>query len=436
MGNPYVFSIAEDTEDDSDYVPGGFFPVKLGDVLGPEGSAPDSSRYRISAKLGYGTFSTVWLARDLVAKRTVAVKIIQASEYATSSEVAILKRLRTSTAESPAVLQLLDSFKVTSGNGIHQAIVTEPVILLERFLKLRGIKVNTRSLVRQALEGLAFIHERGIAHGDLYPSNIGVAVPDLDSFSEVDIWEMGGPPTILPLVTDDPAYDATSFPPYLMTTLDLGELLERDVPGFLAREPRVRILDLGCAYFAEEGPSPRSPTPAAYAPPEVAFPMIAHGNRDAPWDRSADIWSMACSINDIAGGVILFGSQILSEMAALCGGAPADWTAYFATVPDKIPPRGIVVFMFLAWFAHAGVTAAYTREGADALWVTKADEYLKRARQTTEQIRGFVALLRRMLVLDPMQRPSALELLQDPYFELGREGPTTTTPSEGPSSIV
>jgi hypothetical protein len=83
-------------------------------------------------------------------------------------------------------------------------------------------------------------------HPDLYPSNIGVAIPDLDSFSEVDIWDMCGPPTIVPLVAYDPAHDVTSFPPYLTHAIDLGELLVSDVPGFTAREPRVRILDLGC----------------------------------------------------------------------------------------------------------------------------------------------------------------------------------------------
>jgi hypothetical protein len=123
-----------------------------------------------------------------------------------------------------------------------------------------------RSLVRQALEGLAFIHERGIAHGgespvisnflssqplpDLYPSNIGVVIPDLDSFSEVDIWDKGGPPTIVPLVAYDPAYDVASFPPYLTHALNLKELLVSDVPDFTAREPRVRILDLGCGTLA------------------------------------------------------------------------------------------------------------------------------------------------------------------------------------------
>ncbi|KAJ7172101.1 kinase-like domain-containing protein [Mycena filopes] len=378
MPNPYVFSDLEDTEDSDNYVSGGFFPVKLGDILGPESSAPGSSGYRISAKLGYGSYSTVWLAHDLAAvKRTVAVKIVRASESATSREIAILKRLRTSTPDPPAVLQLLDSFTVTSGNGIHQAIVTEP-----------------------ALEGLAFIHERGVAHGDLYPSNIGVAIPDLDSFSEVDVWSKSGPPNIVALVARDPAHDATSFPPYLTNPLDLGSLVKSELLGFMAREPRVRILDLGCAYFADEGTSPRCHAPLSYAPPEVTFPMMAHGNKDAPWDRRADIWSMACTINDIACGLVLFrhiSTHILSEMAGLSGGAPADWLSYFASMPDRFPPQ------------------AYTREAADALWVTMG-EYLQRGGQTAEDLPSLVALLRRMLLLDPTQRPSALELLQDPYF--------------------
>ncbi|KAJ7814078.1 kinase-like domain-containing protein [Mycena leptocephala] len=381
MIDPFVFMVVEDMEEGKNYGPGGLFPVKLGDVL----SAPGSPRYRISAKLGHGSYSTVWLARDLVARCTVAVKIVRASESATSREAAILKHLRTPISEPPAVLQLLDSFRVTSANGIHQALVTEPVILLQHLLKLPGIQVNTRSLVRQALEGLAFIHERGIAHGDLYPSNIGVAIPDLDSFSEVDIWDMCGPPTIVPLVAYDPAHDVTSFPPYLTHAIDLGELLVSDVPGFTACKPRVRILDLGCAYFAEESPSPRCHTPLSYTAPEVAFPMIAHGNRDAPWDRRADIWALGCTIHHIAGGGDLFGhigTHILDDMAALCGGAPADWTAYFASMPDKVRPRA--------------------------------------RGQTAEDARGLVTLLRRMLVIDPMERPPALELLQDPYF---RQGP-------------
>lgn len=41
----------------ADYKPHRYYPVHLGQTL--------ASRYRVVAKLGYGTTSTVWLTRDL-----------------------------------------------------------------------------------------------------------------------------------------------------------------------------------------------------------------------------------------------------------------------------------------------------------------------------------------------------------------------------------
>ena len=49
-------------EGQSDYGPGGYHPVTLGDIL-PFFPATGRPRYRIMAKLGHGSFATVWLAR-------------------------------------------------------------------------------------------------------------------------------------------------------------------------------------------------------------------------------------------------------------------------------------------------------------------------------------------------------------------------------------
>lgn len=52
---PATQKIEEETF--TDYVSSRYYPVRLGEIL--------QERYQIVGKLGYGTSSTVWLARDL-----------------------------------------------------------------------------------------------------------------------------------------------------------------------------------------------------------------------------------------------------------------------------------------------------------------------------------------------------------------------------------
>lgn len=49
-----------DVEDLGAYADGSLFPVHLGDIF-----KSSSSSYQILVKIGHGSYSTVWLARDL-----------------------------------------------------------------------------------------------------------------------------------------------------------------------------------------------------------------------------------------------------------------------------------------------------------------------------------------------------------------------------------
>ena len=53
-----VYTSDVDAESLGRYRVGGYHPVHLGDLL-------KGGRYKIVHKLGYGGYSTVWLARDL-----------------------------------------------------------------------------------------------------------------------------------------------------------------------------------------------------------------------------------------------------------------------------------------------------------------------------------------------------------------------------------
>ncbi|KAJ7661120.1 kinase-like domain-containing protein [Mycena rosella] len=398
--DPFIFCDIDGVEDAERYGPGGLYPVKVGDMLGPDTAAP---RYRVLAKLGHGGYSTVWLANDLVERydnvKTVAVKLVGAAETADSHEAKILERLSAPSASTPPhVLQVVDSFTVRSANGIHLVLVTEPVLLLQSFLELPGVRANMKDLLRQALEGLVFIHGRGIVHGDLHTSNLGVALPDLKTFPDTEFLLECGPPEIIPLVPSDPARDPASFPPYLAWPAKLPRFLLTNAPEFASRQPQLRILDLGNAYVARECPSPPCCTPISFVRPEVIFPRVAYKDRNGPWDRRTDIWSLASTIHEMAGGGPLFhgcglGASLLRHMASLCGGAPQEWMQYFITVPDATAPQ----------------------EMADALWGVRATHFT-RFGAPKEEADALAKFLRRMLVLDPHERPSASELLQDPYF--------------------
>lgn len=80
-------------------------------------------------KLGFGTYSTVWLAKDQHTNRYVALKIVVAETSQASSESLILRRLgdsRKHYAGSSYVSPILDEFCIDGPNGRHLCLVSEP----------------------------------------------------------------------------------------------------------------------------------------------------------------------------------------------------------------------------------------------------------------------------------------------------------------------
>lgn len=108
-------SDTEEQEASSDYNKGGYYPVKISQIL--------IGRYYMIRKLGWGHFSTVWLSWDLQDKRFVAIKVVKSADHFTETaldEVKLLKCIRDSDRNDPhykRVIQLLDDFKVSGPNG-------------------------------------------------------------------------------------------------------------------------------------------------------------------------------------------------------------------------------------------------------------------------------------------------------------------------------
>ncbi|KAM4058941.1 hypothetical protein HRG_008182 [Hirsutella rhossiliensis] len=125
--NVREYEYIEDVENLENYRPGGYHPIQIGDKL--------HSRYQVVHKLGYGTYSTTWLARDQQLQKYVAVKVgtseSSAREVEALSTLASLQHLSTQRLPFNSLGQamippLLDRFMLQGPNGIHPCHVTAP----------------------------------------------------------------------------------------------------------------------------------------------------------------------------------------------------------------------------------------------------------------------------------------------------------------------
>ncbi|XP_034538642.1 SRSF protein kinase 1b [Notolabrus celidotus] len=170
----------DEQEDPNDYCRGGYHHVKIGDLF--------SGRYHVIRKLGWGHFSTVWLAWDIQEKRFVAMKVVKSAEHYTETaldEIKLLKSVRNTDPSDPnreKVVQLLDDFKVSGMNGTHVCMVFEVLgyHLLKWIIKsnYQGLPLPcVKSIIQQVLQGLDYLHTKcKIIHTDIKPENILLTV--------------------------------------------------------------------------------------------------------------------------------------------------------------------------------------------------------------------------------------------------------------------
>ena len=137
-------------------------------------------QWRLGAPLGRGGMSTVYAARDLVLGRAVAVKVL-APDFC--HDDAYRRRFRreaelTAQLEHPNIVPVLS---VGEHGGVPFLVMKhlEGMTLAHyaRALPSRISPNELLALMKQACDGLDFIHGRGFVHRDIKPSNLFVG-PD------------------------------------------------------------------------------------------------------------------------------------------------------------------------------------------------------------------------------------------------------------------
>ncbi|TFY65750.1 hypothetical protein EVG20_g5339 [Dentipellis fragilis] len=275
----------------------GYFPVWLGHQF-------DRGRYTILRKLGWGSRSSVWLAKDMKGDRFVALKILTCKATATllasgdkqtSDELCMLEKIGSDSKHCPV---LYGSFEFKGPYGKHLCLVTE--VLGFSLRAICGVEENddkrlsmrlTKRIAKQMLLGLEHLHDVcGIIHGNIRHESVLFRPTDIDA---VVVQTLSAKPSR--------AYDCgTDVCPPVVPILSQPLGVSVDAPVRRSSLQAV-ITGLGSAHW-ENRHYGEVIQPSEYRAPEV---ILGH-----PWDAAADIWNFGClSITELLLGFNLFKHQ-------------------------------------------------------------------------------------------------------------------------------
>ncbi|KAH7306019.1 kinase-like domain-containing protein [Stachybotrys elegans] len=361
-----------------DYVADRFYPVRLGEVFG--------SRYQTVAKLGFGSSSTIWLARDLRDHRYVALKVyIDSSRFHRELPLYEEMEARLETTTKPGrknIRRLLDSFQIDGPRGRHVVLVFQAAQMSLRDMKLvfqptGGFdEMFVKGAVEELLKALDFLHsEANIVHTDVHPGNLLLGLDSDAQLRFLEDQEFSNPVARKPVSQD--------------RTIYLSRLMRPKAGPML-------LSDFGEARSGA-GPHAGDIMPIQYRAPEVIMCIC--------WSYPVDIWSVGLTAWDLLGPKRLFTAQDedgdmydaahLAELIATLGPPPAE-------LLRRNPER----------------TADFWDEHGNWLGLAPipANRSLEELETRLKSPSLFIAFLRRVLTWTPEERPTAKELLQDPWL--------------------
>ncbi|KAG6119017.1 hypothetical protein E4U14_005989 [Claviceps sp. LM454 group G7] len=374
-------------EEPDNYKPGGYHPVSLGDTF-------NSKRYTILRKLGYGLYSTVWLARDSKCHRFVALKVLRADCYGRphhAFEREVLEKIRElsreSSHEGPNYLSpLLDQFTHKGPNGDHVCLTfdvlghdlyIEAAMYKGRRLPVKAVK----EIVRQLLMGLDFLHRKcGAIHTDLQITN-----DDVSKYLEC----------VPPRATDGQNGAIIPFQEIITTASEKVSL-------------HIRIIDFGVASWRNKHLG-EVIQPLALRAPEVTL--------GASWDTGVDIWNLGCLVIEFVHGYVIFpGSESkrggwsdeedhLARIVKVLGPFPSSLLKKGRRSAELFDERGRLVR-----------GPSLERSSLECMLNGFVKPYKRPSDISEEEFDVFIDFLKGMLEIDPSKRKSAAQLLQHEWL--------------------
>lgn len=318
------------------------------------------------------------------------------------------------------VTQLLNEFEHQGPNGTHRCLVFEPMgpsvnTMVEELPQFNprkfGMKIRyplpmARSILKQSLQALVFLHANGVGHGDLHPGNMLFTVPDLDSVAEETLRQEENVKTAStspPVERLDGKPDKWA-PRYLCIAQPLAPFTHHDA-GF-----KIKLSDMGGAFFLADPPS-KPVLPIGLRPPE----LIVGGHVD----KSLDIWSFSCLVFELVTGLPLFcipgpryeDDDHLLALHAEIGALPDHIFSKWTTSSRYFTPDGQLYNCELGGVPEGKTEPLMLPQLSMEDMFDQAEVDI--GEEEGRQVKG---LSRRILQYDPAKRPSAAEILRDLWF--------------------
>ncbi|KAI0547702.1 serine/threonine-protein kinase SRPK3 [Xylaria curta] len=418
------------------YRPGGFHPVHLGDVL--------YDRYRVMRKLGYGSSATVWLALDSVSSKYVALKV-HAANMDVSNELKIHQHLASKASQgynSEFVLLLSDNFIISGPNGKHHCFVTDPMgpsvsaVLNaphEYYDPLnppthRFPTLQNKTVLRNILSGLDFLHSNGIAHGDLQSGNLLFSFQSLTGINQDKLQQNGENSQLDPVRRVDGKVDLWA-PRYLAVPEPLTQDVVPDEQQIPNSQQIIKLADFGGAFWIGKPPA-SIVTPVALRAPEIILRSQA--------SPASDIWSFGClmyalltdcplfQVFDFGRQADVIDDEHLIALSEVLGPLPdhmrAEWpryTTYFGPGGERLNarPEDFDESEMGQKLRAIALRLPQNLEPPKASPPLQ-DEFFRFKPNDIDEVEGneIVALLKEILHFDPQARPSAATLLMHSWF--------------------
>ncbi|KAJ5962629.1 hypothetical protein N7501_007570 [Penicillium viridicatum] len=401
---PIEYNWIRGVESLEEYRHGGYHPIMIGDLL--------CDRYRIADKLGFGGYSTVWLAEDTHVKRFGAVKVSIADSL--PHEIKALKALSASPPSLPirpgrgSIPVLLDEFKVQGPNGEHFCYTVTPAQCNLRevsFSRLFPLDV-ARALAYGLTQAVAYIHSQGYVHGDIHLSNILVKLPSsFDGLSIKQLYEIYGEPETVPITR----YDGKPLPPNAPAKAAVPLFLGKYAEKFSLSDAHPLLSDFGEAFppASEARFGKDCHTPPAFRAPETKF------ESQTPLAYPLDVWSLAIAIWEIIGMKCIFSTdhvdedEIVSQHIDVLGPMPPGWW-------QRWEGRS-------RFFDEHGCPTESHRENRwpplEESFEIGIQKWKKVGSEITENEKSaFLDLMRRMLQFRPEERLTAEEVLSSEWM--------------------